>query len=187
MFNISDFVPCWILMVPFAWTDMMVQGSLSYGLSVLRRILSLCSSTLSPGWLSHTSTVFPVRVVIFLFLSVFPNFWTVSEERDVKQHAPFKNCLTWWGFKYCVVGRAKGPCCMCEKVSYVTLVDCVSHIYDVSHAEHCRDCLMHPLEYCIHLWVFDAGWLTLQTLWITEGHKVKFEFTSVVIDNVLTM
>ena len=58
------------------------------------------------------------------------------------------------------------------KVSYVTLVHCVSHIY-VSHVEHCNDCLMHPLEYCIHLWVFDAGWLMLQTTWITEGQLAK--------------
>jgi hypothetical protein len=91
----------------------------------------------------------------------------------------------WWVFWYCVIGRANWPCYIGEKVSYVILVDCVSHIY-VNPAEHHHDCLMYPLEYCTHLWVFDTGWLMLETFWITEGLEVKFEFASIAVDDVLT-
>jgi hypothetical protein len=132
----------------------------------------------------YTGIVLSVRVVIHLFLSVFPHVLPISKEREVKQHVPSKKCCTWWASKYCVVGRANGPCCTGEKVSYVTLGDCVSNIY-VSPVEHHHDCLMHLLEYCICLWVFDTGWLMLQIIWITVDLKVKFEFTSIVMDSIL--
>ena len=45
----------------------------------------------------YTGTVFPVHVVNCLFLSAFPYFWPVREEREIKQHIPSKNCCTWWG------------------------------------------------------------------------------------------
>ena len=52
--------------------------------------------------------------------------------------------------------------------------------------EHSHDRLMHSLEYCVRLRILDTGWLPLLTICITEGLEVKFKFTFVVVDNVLT-
>ena len=133
---------------------------------------------------ADSSMVFPVCVIVCLFLSLFPYFCPVSKERDIKKHAPTKNGWTWWGFQYWAIGRANGPCSICEKVCYVTLSDCFNHIY-FTCAEHRHDRLMHMLEYCACLRILDTGWLTLQTICFTEGLEVKFKFTSVVVDNVL--
>ena len=147
----------------------MVRGSLSYRLSVLWRILSLRGNTLTPGWKSQTmyyvGPVFFVWVFVCLFLSMFPYVRPVSEERDIKNMSLPKIAALGEVFKYCVIGRANDPCFIGEKVSYVTLGDFFSHIY-ICRAEHCHDCLMHLLKYCMCLWVFDTGWLTLQTVWI---------------------
>ncbi len=131
----------------------------------------------------HMGIVLPSCIVVHLSFSVFPYFWPVNQKWDVKQHIPPKNCFTWWGFKYCVIGRVNSPCCIGEKVSNVTLSNCVGHV-NFGCAEHCHDWLIPPLKYYICLGVLDTGWLMLQAIWITKGLKVKFECTSVVVDNV---
>ena len=78
---------------------------------------------------------------------------------------------------------ANSPCCIVEKVSNVALCDCVGNV-NFNCVEHCHDCLMHSLKYCIFLWILDSGWLMLQAIWLTKDLKVKFELTSIVLDNV---
>ena len=52
--------------------------------------------------------------------------------------------------------------------------------------KHYYDYLMHMLQYCICLWVLDTGLLTLNAICITHTFEMKCEFTSIVIDNLLT-
>ncbi len=174
--------------MPFLWTDVMVKGSLSYCFFSFEEDTIFMQQYFIAGLIDpvYMHPVFLVHVFVCLFLSVCPYFRPVSKERDIEQHILSKSCFTWWYFKNCVIGRANRPCCIGEKFSDVNLIDCVSHIY-VSCVEHCHDCLMHLIKYCIHWWVLDTGWCMLQTIWFTDGLEVKLKFTSIVGDNVLTM
>jgi hypothetical protein len=67
---------------------------------------------------------------------------------------------------------------------------CHSHwLYQPYLSQLCRaspwlfDAPTRVLHSLVGLWHW---WLTLQTIGITEGLKVKFKLTSVVVDNVLT-
>ncbi len=120
IFNLSDFVPHWILMVLFVWTYVIVQGLLLPQLSVLWRILFFLQQYFVTRLIVpvNMSRVLPSCVVVCLLLSVFPYFCPVGKVWDIKQHVLTKDCRTWWqGSEYCVVGRVNGPCAVCEKVS----------------------------------------------------------------------
>ncbi len=49
-----------------------------------------------------------------------------------------------------------------------------------------NDLIIYSLQYIICLWIFSTGQLTLKTIWITEGFKVEFELSFIVINDVLT-
>ena len=72
--------------------------------------------------------VFTFGVAIGLALPIISYFVPVSEEGNVKQHVPAKDCRTWRGFEYRVVCGANGPCSICEEVCYVTRCHCICHV-----------------------------------------------------------
>ena len=155
MFNHSDLVPRWTLIVP------------------------LCCRVGSPSRYVHG---FPCLCVLSVCFCLYSPIFVQSARNGTsnnmsrpKMAAPGEVFST---------GRANGPCSICEKVCYVTLSDCFSHIY-FTCAEHRHDHLMHSLENCIRLRILDAGWLMFLTICFTEGLKVKFKFTFVVVDDVL--
>ena len=170
----------WTLIAPFVWTHMMVQGSLSYPFSVLRRILSFCTSTLSPmcnpSWHLSCFHILSCNQFDITYSPLFCSSWlwkVCQIECLNKKLYPVR----------LLVPRAKGPCGIYEKISYVTFPDCVGNVNFIS-VEHPHDCLMHMLMYCICLWVLDTGWLMLWLIWVSTGREVKHKFTSILLKNI---
>jgi hypothetical protein len=71
----------------------------------------------------------------------------------------------------------------CATSFLLTVRPCQSHLF----GESLWYSLIHLLKYCIRLWVPDTGQLMLDSICITYVSKVKFELTSIVIDNVWAM
>ncbi len=63
----------------------------------------------------NVSSVFVLIATISQWLPVCSNFLPVSHKQNVKKHVLSKNGCTWWGFKYCVIGRAHCPCSVVKK------------------------------------------------------------------------
>ncbi len=58
----------------------------------------------------NTSIVLALVAKISQWLPVFSNLMPVSYKWNVKEHVSSKNSGAWWGFKYCMIGRANCPC-----------------------------------------------------------------------------
>jgi hypothetical protein len=167
IFNHSNFVPWWTLIVPFIWTIVIDQGSMSYRLSDLRGILSFSPALdhqfYNPIWPRYCLHRQCCDRLGGAYVSQFCSSWPLRACQTAVQS---KNSCTQGDFEHCVIGRANGPCNICEKIRDVTLTDSFGHV-DFSCMEHPHDSLMHPLTYCIHLWVPDTGRLKLDSICIT--------------------
>ena len=106
---------------------------------------------------------------LFVFICILL-FWTSQQGMGCQTTCLLQKLLHLVRSYYCVIGRANSPCCFGEKFNNVTLNDCFSHVI-FGCAKHCHDYLMHPLQYCVCLWVLDTGWLMLQIIWITVVPK----------------
>ncbi len=162
MFNLSDLLQRSTLIVSFVWTYVIVNGSLSYRLSVLRRIPSFWYFTTNFVIIIYSWIVFTISVKISLVLPLVSNFVPVSYVGDVEEHIPSKYCCALGGFKQ----MAHAELVRNVAMSLSATDYWVGHIY-FSSVEHCHYDLMHSLQYTICLGVFDTGWLMLNALWIT--------------------
>ena len=53
--------------------------------------------------------IFTDCILISLALPIVSYFFSVSYERYIEQHISSKDCCTWRGFKYRMIGRVNGP------------------------------------------------------------------------------
>ena len=67
-----------------------------------------------------------------VFVSVAVGFIPLFDSSELRMGrqttCPFRVAALGYVFQYCMIGRANGPCSICEKICYVTLSDCFSHI-----------------------------------------------------------
>ena len=147
MFNCADFVPCWMLMVPFVWPDVMVQGSLSFRFFILLRIPSLCSITLLRGWESlSTRALFSLCMFLSVCFCLYSPIFNQLARKGMSNNMSLSKLLCLVRFLVLCDRLIKWPMLHWweSQLSHSCWL-CWPYIY-VCRVEHHHDCLMHPLK-----------------------------------------
>ena len=157
-------------MAPFVCTDMMVQITVISAFCFAENTIFMHEYFLANFVIPiDTCLVFMSCVAISLALAIIPYFVPVSYERYVKEHVPSKDCCTWWGFLYRVIGRASGPCGICEKIA--TSLSLTVSAMSISAVQS-----IPMIVWCTRSSIaFACGFLTLVSLRFNpyESHRVS--------------